>query len=237
MLPIPRVPSIQTGMLTLLANERRQMAYAHSYGWPRMWLVRLRVLPPDAGGVAGELARVEIRTGQQDQAANAVDFLFTSGPSVPFTSSTFSWAVEGEDVQVFATAGSSFAAKVQCLIIPDPSVMPLDVLPPGQNQAAFHSVVPGSLQTRVATNINDVTVVVSEGRRCTLTVHNNSTTNLFLRSGGSNVDLTAGAERWDVKLVPQAYWEAPRAIAPLAWKGKWDAADAAGEALISEGRF
>lgn len=89
-----------------------------------------------------------------------------------------------------------------------------------------------SAVTRVATNVASVSLKAANANRKALTVHNNSAANLFLKLGAA-ASITAGAESFTIKMAPNGYYEAPGGWTG-AVDGIWDAADAGGEALVTE---
>lgn len=86
--------------------------------------------------------------------------------------------------------------------------------------------------TRVPANAANVTLKAANANRRGLAVQNSATSNLYLKLGAT-ADLTAGAESYTVKVVPGAYYEVPFGYTGIV-DGIWDAADATGEALVTE---
>lgn len=98
---------------------------------------------------------------------------------------------------------------------------------PGPGTAATATV------TRVAANASNVTLLSANTARRAATIYNNSATQpLFVKLGATAV-LTAGSESFTVRLVPGAYYEVPGGYNGRI-DGIWEAADANGEALMTE---
>lgn len=76
-----------------------------------------------------------------------------------------------------------------------------------------------------------------EVRRRQFIVHNNSQTQSLALGFGVTPSFAAGAELWSVFIPPGAQYEAPIGGWIGAVKGIWSGADAAGEALVFEGRI
>jgi hypothetical protein len=77
-----------------------------------------------------------------------------------------------------------------------------------------------------------VTLKVANANRIGLAVYNNAITNLFLKLGAV-ASITAGVESFTTRLLPNAYYEVPFGYTGIV-EGIWDAADANGEALVTE---
>lgn len=88
--------------------------------------------------------------------------------------------------------------------------------------------------TRVATNVASVQLLAANANRRGATIHNNTllVSNLFVKLG-TTAAIGAGAESFTVRLAPMAYYEVPYGYTGRI-DGIWDAADANGEALITE---
>lgn len=86
--------------------------------------------------------------------------------------------------------------------------------------------------TRVATNTASVTLKAANTSRRGLAIENNSTSNLFIKLGAT-ASITAGSESFTVRLPIHGYYEVPAGYTGIV-DGIWDAADATGEALITE---
>ena len=88
--------------------------------------------------------------------------------------------------------------------------------------------------TRVAVNAANVTLLAANANRRGATIFNNSPggANLFAKFG-TTANIGAGTESYTVKIANGGYYEVP-----FGYTGKidgiWDAADANGEALITE---
>lgn len=89
-----------------------------------------------------------------------------------------------------------------------------------------------SAVTRVATAIVNTTLLAANASRIQATIYNNSGSNLFLKLGAT-ANIGAGTESFTVRLVPDAFYEVPGGYTGII-DGIWDAADANGEALITE---
>ena len=89
-----------------------------------------------------------------------------------------------------------------------------------------------SAVTRVPTNVANVTLKAANANRFGLTLQNNSTANLFLKLGAT-ANITAGTESYTVRMVANSYYEVPYGYTGII-DGIWDAADATGEAVITE---
>lgn len=97
---------------------------------------------------------------------------------------------------------------------------------PGAGLAATSTV------TRVATAVINTTLLASNTARIGATIHNNSTTNLFIKLGATAA-IGAGVESFTTRVVPNAYYEVPFGYTGII-DGIWDGADANGEALMDE---
>ena len=89
--------------------------------------------------------------------------------------------------------------------------------------------------TRQAVSVTNVTLKAANANRRGLTIYNNApggTANLFVKLGATAV-ITAGSESYTVKIAPAGYYEVPFGYTGIV-DGIWDAADANGEALITE---
>lgn len=92
-----------------------------------------------------------------------------------------------------------------------------------------------SAVTRVAVNVANVTLLAANANRKGATIENNSAaSNLFLKLGAT-ANIGAGTESFTAVLGAgvRAYYEVPAGYTGII-DGIWDAADAAGEALITE---
>lgn len=99
------------------------------------------------------------------------------------------------------------------------------------------STVPASATssavTRQAVSIVNVTLKAANANRRGLAIHNNTVaSNLFIKLGAV-ANIGAGTESFTIKLVPGGYYEVPFGYTGIV-DGIWDAAEAAGEALITE---
>lgn len=113
-------------------------------------------------------------------------------------------AIKGEASSALATTGGASAAKATA-----------------------------SAVTRVAVNVANVTLKAANAARLGLTVFNNSAaSNLFLKLGAAAA-IGAGVESFTIKITPGFYYEVPYSWVGIV-DGIWDAADAAGEALVTE---
>lgn len=88
--------------------------------------------------------------------------------------------------------------------------------------------------TRVAANAASVTLLAANTARRGATIFNSSpaAANLFIKFG-TTANIGAGTESYTVRIPPNGYYEVP-----FGYTGKidgiWDAADANGEALMTE---
>jgi hypothetical protein len=93
-----------------------------------------------------------------------------------------------------------------------------------------------SAVTRVPVNVANVTLKALNASRKALTIYNNSATaNLFVKLG-AGAAIGVGAESFTIRMVPLSYYEVPgpNGLYTGIVDGIWDAADAGGEALITE---
>lgn len=86
--------------------------------------------------------------------------------------------------------------------------------------------------TRVASNAANVTLKAANANRLGLTIFNNSFSNLFVKLGAT-ANIGAGTESFTIRITPNSYYEVPARWTGIV-DGIWDAADATGEALITE---
>lgn len=89
--------------------------------------------------------------------------------------------------------------------------------------------------TRVAASASSVQLLAANSKRRHFFVHNNSTQVLFL-SLGNTASLTAGSEVFTTHMNPNETfeWESPFGGYTGTVHGIWAAADASGEALMTE---
>jgi hypothetical protein len=87
--------------------------------------------------------------------------------------------------------------------------------------------------TRKATSASNQTLLAANTNRKGATIENNSqTTNLFVKLGAT-ASITGGSESYTVRIPPNGYYEVPFSYTGII-DGISDAADAAGEALVTE---
>jgi len=89
-----------------------------------------------------------------------------------------------------------------------------------------------SVVTRVATNVASVTLKALNANRLGLTIENHATSSLFVKLGAV-ASLGAGTESFTAEIFPDGYYEVPFGYTGVV-DGIWDAADATGEALVTE---
>jgi len=87
--------------------------------------------------------------------------------------------------------------------------------------------------TRVAANVAAVTLLAANANRISCSVYNNSTQNLALKLG-ANPDIGAGTESFTCILLPGGFFRTYEGEYNGQITGIWYAADASGEALITE---
>lgn len=87
---------------------------------------------------------------------------------------------------------------------------------------------------RIAANIANVTLQALNGNRAKLIISNGASSNLYVKYGAT-ASLAAGNESYTVKIPPGQTWiEDDPGIYRGIVDGIWDAADANGEALVTE---
>lgn len=88
--------------------------------------------------------------------------------------------------------------------------------------------------TRVAANAANVTLQAANTARRGLCIFNSSPggANLFIKLGATAV-ITAGSESYTTMIAPNGYYEVPFGYTGIV-DGIWSAADANGEALVTE---
>lgn len=90
-----------------------------------------------------------------------------------------------------------------------------------------------SAVSRVATTTANATLKAANSSRLGLTIYNGSATANLYAKLGATASIGAGTESYTIRIQPNGYYEVPFRWTGIV-DGIWDAADANGEAVITE---